>query len=231
MSLSSSRLSRLLVVVVVPLLLLTVCGLLVTLAATRTNTITHHDSSTPRRKLADCETTCKNAKFKDLEYFDGLDMLQPGAMLEQFRSKRMAWLTKQLKKDYGQEFYMNAFEPMQEVVVNNKTVSQRVSVGRNLIFRDPSMLPVTNKPDREVLATEGPGWGRMVRKMQIKILQIQLGILQERMNAKPICLDDCAKKQVDEEDHERRFLKYQPSGGLYSKFTWATGGHRSVPCA
>ncbi|CAB9503273.1 expressed unknown protein [Seminavis robusta] len=227
---SSSR-----VLVVTLSVSLVVCGLMLIAtkgdlqhgSSTLQSTTPSARSRSTRRKLgADCEKTCQNAPFKDLEYFDGDVLLKPATMLERLQKSRKEWVEKGLKKDYGAKYYKDMFEPL-EKVFNNETKKEeeiRHSAGRQRIFQDPSILPSTKRPENENLPSEGPAWGRMVRKMQMKILQVQLGVLEERKNAKPICLDDCSKK--NNEEGSRRFLaKAKASGGLYTKFTWATGGH------
>ncbi|CAB9505449.1 expressed unknown protein [Seminavis robusta] len=206
-------------------LFLVACGLLMLGARSQQHVqqrTTSRKSGSIRRNLgADCEKTCKNAPFKDLEYFDGDVLLKPEEMLGRLKRHRKMWVEEQLKKDYGDENYNNMFEPM-ELQTEEEV---QVSAGRQRIFQDPAILPKTKRPDRETLPTEGPAWSRMVRKIQMKVLQVQLGVLEERKNAHPICLDDCANAN-DEQISKRRFLdKIKPSGGFYSKFIWATGGH------
>jgi hypothetical protein len=240
---SSRRWSRLLVVVPLLLVLLLVGIILLDGSTTKNNnTAANHydDSALPQRRSlgqeATCEAVCENPTFKDLEYFEGQDMLQPEVMLKQLQSKREEWIKGKLQKDYG-NVYLDLFQPVVQVMENNNTVEKRVSIGRHLIFRDPTMISSITKAPANLATEGGVAWSRMIRKMQMKILQIQLGILEERKNAKPICLDDCAKKQVAEEQdgsrrgrrrHLARKQQIQASGGLYTKFTWATGGHRSV---
>ena len=181
----------------------------------------------PRRKLGECEAKCNDPKFKDLDYFGGAELLQPAKMLQRLKAKRHDWVEQKLKKDYGADTYLAMFEPMEDVLdpVTNTTSPQRVSIGRDRFLTDPAKLPKTKAKNEEV-AADGPGWGRMVRKWQMKILQIRLGILAERINVKPICLDEC---QASNENGSRQ-LKATASNGLYTKFTWATGGHRYEDC-
>jgi len=171
---------------------------------------------------SECEKKCKNPSFKDLTYFDGADILKPSEMLQRFEAKRKDWVENTLKKNYGNDTYLNVFEP-KEFVFDDTTTSKRTSVGRNMLWKDPKLLAKDRKPT----GPPGPAWDRLVRKWLIKLLQIRLNILEERLHVKPICLDECAKKEGGGGDS--RFLRNENNSnnnGLYSKFTWATGGHR-----
>lgn len=179
----------------------------------------------PRRKLgtpAECETTCKDPPMKDSQHFDNQDLTKPANMLARLKAARSTWVEERLKKDYGADNYQNMFEPMQDGV--------RLSVGRNNVIKDVMHLPqYKNQPSKPAEGEAAPeeeelenlGWYRFVNKLKMKVLQTQLGILEERENAKPICLDECSR----EGEQGSRFLKVEPSTGLYTKFTWATGGH------
>jgi hypothetical protein len=169
----------------------------------------------PRRNLAteDCETQCKDPSFKDLQHFEGDDLLKPENMLERLKRQRAVWVNQKLKNDYGADVYQNIFEPLEG--------NERVSSGRNRIFKDVHALHTSKLADDEVNLGADEGWQRLVRKMKMKVLQLQISMLDERQNAKAICLDECD----GEDEDSSRFLKVAPSTGLYSKLTWATGGH------
>lgn len=163
---------------------------------------------------AKCEKQCSDPPLKDLQQFDGDDLVDPEKMLERLKRLRAVWVNQRMKKDYGAENYQEMFEP--------KEGGGRVSVGRNRIFRDVTTLPKTKQPQSEDLPAESEeAWQRLVRKMKMKVVQIQLAILEERQNAKAICLDECGA----EEEEGSRGLAAKPSNGIYNKLTWATGGH------
>ena len=171
-------------------------------------------------EIETCESKCGEPAYPDLQNFNGQDLLEPGKMLEQLREHRQVWVDSQLKKDYGEEHATNLFFPIDQ----NGT---RVSVGYKKIFKDPNLLP-PKAPDKP----QGLGWERMVRKYQMKILQLQLGIIEERLNAKNMCLKDCGDASSGEHRSLRRKEWHLSSGrgraadGLYAKFTWVIAGHR-----
>jgi hypothetical protein len=195
-------------------------------------------SSATRRHLAsksdggDCEKQCKDSAFFDLTYFEGEDLTKAKNMLARLNKRREQWVEKRLKKDYGAKYYPDIFEPVREVYdpETNSTSEQRVSAGRKGFLTDPDMLPLSKQPENEELAKDGPGWGRMVRKYQMKMIQIQLGIIEERLNVKEICLEECSA----EDEANERFLrelgggaakKKRASHGLYTTFKHVNGGH------
>jgi hypothetical protein len=173
---------------------------------------------------AGCEAQCQNPPLKDLQYFDGDDLLNVQTLQSRLQTHKEQYIAK-LKGMYGADTYKAMFEPTIPVMdpMTNQTTKQSINVGRQLIFKDPGMLPVNKKFDEDDLADNGPAWYRMVRKYQMKLLQIQLGILEERFNAKSICLKECAAG--DEGNSRNLQQKQQASGGLYTRFTWVNGGH------
>jgi hypothetical protein len=120
-------------------------------------------------------------------------------MLEQFEQSRQVWFHQKLKLQYG-DLYHGIFEPIVD--------GERVFVGWEQIFKQPNKLPVREHPgDPKV---PGPGWDRMVRKYQIKLLQVRLAMIQEQIQPKLHCHQQChAGLQM----------------GLHSRFTWVNGGH------
>lgn len=177
-----------------------------------------------------CESQCQNPALKDLQYFDGDDLLRADTMLARLQQQRVKYVQKLQENDYGQETYTAMFEPVKtfrDPTTTNETSERRVNVGRNRIFKDPVMLPVNKNIQQDKLPTDGPAWNRMVRKYQLKLLQVQLGIVEERMNAKNICFEECTTTDEEGNGRSRQLdVKKAFSGGLYTKFTWVNGGHR-----
>jgi hypothetical protein len=170
-----------------------------------------------------CENSCNaSSTFRYLELFDGDDLLQTTKMLERLRRQRQSWMDNQLAKDYGEEYMKDLFTPLDK----NGT---RVSVGYKRIFKDPDLL-------KDPEGSEGPGWDRMVRKYQMKILQVQLGIIAERLGTNNVCLEGCLNDDArrrngsvpskNRELGSRNSKRESGTEGLYAKFTWATAGHR-----
>lgn len=134
---------------------------------------------------------------------------------------------------YG-DYYLDIFEPYVDVATgqrdkvgedhgrdafaktekNPKSV-QRISIGR-LFYKSPAnLLP----PDKERDGAEASntterdlGWKRMVRKMQLKILQVQLAVVDQiRHNEK-------------DNDHFVHAAK-KNNDPYYADFTWVTAGN------
>ena len=170
-----------------------------------------------RRNLAsaECEKTCQDPKFKDLDHFQNSDLMDLNAMLNRLKGQRKKWFYNKLGEDWGKEYVEDIFNPEEELDGKKK----RTSAGHNRIFTDATTV-VPHAEPAEDAPPEGFGWNRFVQKLQMKIIQIQMGILLERPKAKDICLEECAKSG---EGSSRR-LRFE-SSGLYTKFTWATGGH------
>jgi hypothetical protein len=146
-----------------------------------------------------CEQQCDIPPPPQEERFGGQDLTSAKIMLERLQQYRQIWIDQTLRKQYG-DYYHDIFEPLVD--------GERVFVGREQIFKNPNALPEPGHP-ADPKAT-GPGWARMVRKYEIKLLQIQLAILQEKITPKRHCLEHCQAGLQD---------------GLYSRFTWVNGGH------
>ena len=116
-------------------------------------------------------------------------------MLTQLQQARQDWIQNRLKVDYG-DYFEDIFEPLD----HNNT---RVNSGKHRIFVDPNRLPGPGQKHDDLRQAEGPAWDRMVRKWTIKLLQIQLGMLQGMT--------------VE--------TKQNSTSPFYSRFVWANGGH------
>ena len=179
-----------------------------------------------------CENQCTNPKFHDVEVY-GQDMVDPAILLARLRSQRNEWVTQKLYKDYGQEHYENIFMPLTEVydaVTNTTQPPARVSIGMaadgypDPIFQDPAKMKLTKNGSKN-RTKPAVAWNYLIRKWQIKLLQIQINVLEERKNVKPICLESCATKQQQQDGGS---TGNNNKDGRYGKFVWATGGHRYV---
>ena len=116
-------------------------------------------------------------------------------MLDRIRQVRQNWIDKKLKVDYGTHYYEDIFEPYD-------ANGNRASVGKHRAFVDPNRLPGPGQLYEDTIDSDGPAWDRMVRKWTIKILQLQLSMLQMPSN------------ETNTTD-------------TFGKFVWATGGHSS----
>ena len=190
------------------------------------------------RNLQDtCETQCANPKFHDLEVFQDQDMVDPKVMLNRLRAHRNNWVIKKLHKDYSQDYYKAIFYPVTDIynALKNTTSSQPASIGiaadgyPDPIFQDPAKARLLKNAPKNT-TKHSVAWDRLVRKWQIKILQLQISMLEERKLTKPKCLEDCSSSSTKDEEaggRRRRHLG-EEKDGVYGKFVWATGGHRYV---
>ena len=75
---------------------------------------------------------------------------------------------------YG-EYYEDIFEPIGSM--NGEKTEQRVNIGKHIMYKSPSHVPNKNPEDTQKrkagILAENLGWDRMIRKLQIKILQAQ----------------------------------------------------------
>lgn len=135
------------------------------------------------------------------------DLSKASNLLERFRVERGRYKEK-LIRDYGNDTYFKIFEPVQSAFGSaNANANERGSIGRNNIIKDPFRMPLAKRANMP--GADGDGWNRLVRKMSIKVLQSQIGMVQEKMQPSGT---GTAKAGA---------------GGLYTEFTWATGGHSS----
>jgi len=150
-----------------------------------------------------CTAECQNPTFDDLKAFGGDDILQPDTMLKRLQEGRRHWINTDIKKKYGEETYLDIFYPEEgDDVEGNKT---RVSVGRRRILDDPNQIIANKAKKRPTMSdidsnqTEPPlqlpAWGRMVKKYQMKIIQLQLAIIQERLEKQTVCMQECSAQQ------------------------------------
>lgn len=120
-------------------------------------------------------------------------------MLERLQQIRQEWVDQKLKADYGEQAYLDIFEPIDD------TTGGRVNVGKHRAFVDVNKLPRRGRNYDDYKNSEGPAWGRMVRKWTIKLLQLQIAMLEEPETSS----DDDANA----------------NDNLYGTFVWANGGH------
>ena len=159
--------------------------------------------------------------FMDLQHFDQTDLTKASNLLQKLKDQRSLYISR-LKKDYGDEIYINIFEPLKSsldsltgVPARSGLPESRVSIGRNHFIKSPSLLTIRQAQTHWVNITkksQKEDWSRFVRKMTLKLMQVQLGIAEERLK----CEGDCAPS---------RNASHVP--GLYTQFNWVTGGHSS----
>ena len=201
-----------------------------------TETTAEETTTTAIVKDPKCDSQCQNnpaAQHEDMQAFDGDDLLKPQTMLKRLQAGRKQWVDTVLKEHYGEEHYLKIFQP-------GNTTENRVSVGRRLILDDPNQIIANakaRKPGAKTDETEPqlelPAWGRMVTKYTMKLLQLQLAIVEERLAKQASCLQECSSRQR----RNLRFLQQastphsdfrQPGKkGIYADYLWITMGMSS----
>jgi hypothetical protein len=164
---------------------------------------------TPKPSKEECLQGCemsKKAKYLDEDFFDKMDLTDASALLQRFTKARQEWIDNKLKLDYGeyyQKIFFRADKSMGKIIFKEMPDLEPTVEGYkgNGKFASPEKAP-----------TPGTGWKRMARKFRMKFLQVQLGILQERMGNYP-CKDRCQQG-------------LRP--GTYTKFVWSHGGMSSA---
>ncbi|CAB9497924.1 expressed unknown protein [Seminavis robusta] len=164
-----------------------------------------------------CKQQCKKVPNPKKSQFDGEDLTMAQNMLTRVAKGWRNWIDTTLKQDYG-DYYQNIFEP-EEHVLDPTTNLPLKHVGNQRIFRDPFDVELPGR--KTPTDTKGQGWKRMIRKYQIKLLQVQLGIAQERLNPKQYCQEQCQQEQQSSQSNDN--TKLPP--GTYSRFLWVNGGH------
>ena len=152
-----------------------------------------------------CRETCTatTTQWNDVERFQGNDLTHAKSLQQVWHDQRQGWTTR-LEQDYGTAVFQAVFVP------NNGA-----SVGREGIFTDPARLQ--DKKGRHPVGNyQGVAWNRMVRKHQLKILQLQLAILQERRDT---CAQTCDTTTVPKRTSPTTTIQY------YANWTWVTAGH------
>lgn len=153
---------------------------------------------------ADCSQQCANAAY-DASRFDGQDLTVAATMRARLQAQRQKWIDNTMKPQYG-DYYDQIFTMMDPVT------NQRVHIGKQQTFKPPNML---NLPGQKATDTSGIGWTRMVSKYQMKLLQVQLGMLEEKLNPQGYCQIQCAPPT---EGHKMQ-------QDTFARFTWVNGGH------
>ena len=90
-------------------------------------------------------------------------------------------LQKKLLGIYG-DYYWDIFEP------KHPETGQRMSIGDHFFYKSPRQLLKSLGTPVEV-NDESLGWNRMVRRLQVKLLQVQLGILQGKSRKESLYAD------------------------------------------
>jgi hypothetical protein len=152
---------------------------------------------TTRVPKSQCEEACSKESPSDLTSWK--------IMLDRLQASRQKWVDESLKVWYGESHYQDIFEP-------TKSDGQRENVGKQRAFVDPNRIPKGDGEYEAKQTAEGPAWPRMIRKWTIKLLQVQLGVLEEQINGNNVhCVVECEAKA--------------PLTPHYTKFIWANGGH------
>ena len=172
----------------------------------------------------DCQTKCtsdnhaeESVTASQFAQFDGNDLTNPTAMQSRLQIFRDQWI-EGLKRDYGEDHYQAIFEPPLQ---NDGDKTERVHVGRHRAFVDPNRLPRGGQKYEEVQGREGPAWYRMVRKWTIKLLQVQLSMIEEQLGGnKMACVETCQSSRSGSDSESDA-----ATNGIYGTYRWANGGH------
>lgn len=131
-------------------------------------------------------------------------------MLERLKELKTKWQQETLNTQYGPENVNKIFSPTYN--------GQATQVGQDA-FKDvkgfhgaQNSPPDPNDPNNPI-----DGRVRLVRKYKLKLLQVQLGIVQAQLKPAVHCLDAC---------HENMAASSPGTGDpTFSKFVWVNGGH------
>ena len=177
-----------------------------------------------------CQATCHDKDTRppqrdtstatlDQDYF-GINLLDINQVATRLQTQRKALQDKLKSHDYyGEHLYLQLFEPLVDVPTHRAgttTIRQRVSVGRNKAYKSPSNLVTpNNNANATTRTTSSPGWKGLKRKLELKLLELQLKVLQERSRVcRTQCLDDLRNTTT---------TALVPSM-YHARFIWATGG-------
>jgi hypothetical protein len=120
--------------------------------------------------------------------FGGVNLATAEGLKQLFEGGREKYYTENLQVNYG-DYYKRIFFTTNE----NGT---KISAGNHVAFKSPAHARSPNP-----VKAPTKGWDAMVKKMQLKLLQVQLNYLKQKQQGK----------------NPQKFL---------SKVTWANGGHR-----
>lgn len=198
-----------------------------TVAKTNTND-TIHGGSTNNAVTSeiDCHAKCMSdtvneaAMASQLAKFDGHDLTNPTAMQSRLQGFRDQWI-EGLKKDYGEDHYRAIFEPL----LPGDNPKTRVHVGKHRAFVDPNRLPRGGQKYEEVQGREGPAWYRMVRKWTIKVLQVQLNMLEEQIGGGSTSCPETCRSPTASSATGSESGSDAHRNGVYGTYRWANGGH------
>ena len=129
-------------------------------------------------------------------------------MLERLQELKAKWQQETLVPQYGAENVNKIFEP---------TYNGQVTYVREQAFKDIKAFNGWQGAPTDIRDPNTiDGWARLVRKYKLKLLQVQLGMVQAQTKPGVRCLDQC-----------RETMATNPDTGdpTFSKFVWANGGH------
>jgi len=147
--------------------------------------------------LRNCQAQSSNTNLDAADEAAHLSSLLNTQGLRQQLHHARAELKAKLVELYGEEYYQDLFLPYVDLTTQNlfpghihndkNTTTNpplRVSIGRDLLYTSPERLPLDSSPkgarSNPNHNSTGMGWNRWVRKFQIKLVQIQLGVLQKQ---------------------------------------------------
>lgn len=184
----------------------------------------HETAGVKEQEDDECQKVCHDQTHtttKDQKYF-GIDLLNMDQMNSTLHSQRKA-LQDHLKSHeaYGEQLYLQLFEPLVKIFhpKTKVTTQQRHSVGRHKVFKSPTLL-VTERAGNVGDGHKTVGWKGLIRKLEGKILEVQLNILKER---ETICRAQCLAT-TDKGTSQAG----PPPAKYHSQFVWATGGDGQV---
>ena len=193
-----------------------------------------HEAADPTEQQNECQKLCQKQEqdppkapttTKDQAYFS-IDLLDMDQIETTLQNQRKA-LKDHLKSHeaYGEHLYLQLFEPLVDVIhpKTKVTTRQRDSVGRHKAYKSPSVL-IAERAGYDNDGHRSAGWKGLKRKLEGKLMEVQLNILKERDT---ICQAQCIA------------TRYNPTGGatvkdtsqvgpppamFHAQFVWATGG-------
>jgi hypothetical protein len=152
--------------------------------------------------LAFCGKFCE-ARLQQRSTHHGGDWLSPKEMLELAKKARTNMIQR-LEQEYGSKYYQAIF------LDNNKP--RKVFVSAN--------------------ETNGKSLEKFRRKLQFKVLEVQMALQQENESLEGCnCTSAAANRrrlQQQDDSTKKRQIVLPEVKPFYSKFVWATGGHSAA---
>jgi hypothetical protein len=150
--------------------------------------------------LAFCGKFCE-ARLRQRSTHHGGDWLSPKEMLELAKKARINMI-QQLEQEYGSTYY--------QAIFLDGDKPRQVFVSAN--------------------ETNGKSLERFRRKLQFKVLEVQMALQQENESLEGCnCTTSANRRRLQQDDStKKRQIVLPEVKPYYSKFVWATGGHSAA---